>query len=308
MVRQWKSPEEFGSAVCVPIASPSMPLGTMWVFGSDGSQYSPLQTNILEIVAGRVASELEREMLLAEAGRLSAARPHATGSAESWRRSRQPTIEPLVENWEFAGWASPWTELGGAFFDWSVLPDGRLALTVGQGHGKGDVARLNGAALHGMLKVLSKHSPRLLTQAISDSFWSASNGDQWASLGYVVAEPESGSILASNAGNAMILLIDSGAVCAVSRPQSALGVDPDVHYRQTKSCIAPGQTLILCTAPGLDNSHEQLAFDRRIKALAANACSTSEQWVRLLRNDPIFSKGSTISSAIQVIRRSPTPA
>ncbi len=63
---QWHCPEDFPSAVCVPVGTPSMILGTYWVFSATKRDFSDSEINILEIIAGRLASELEREILLRE--------------------------------------------------------------------------------------------------------------------------------------------------------------------------------------------------------------------------------------------------
>lgn len=306
MVRRWKSPEEFPSAVCVPISSPTMPLGTLWIYGSEPREYTAEQTGILEIVAGRIAAELEREVLLSEAARQHATRPNAIGSAETWRRSRQPSIEPLVDGWEFAGWCSPWTEYGGGFFDWSVLADGSLSLAVGQGHGKGDQARLNGAALHAAFKVLEHdHSPRALVRLISDSFWSASSGDQWASLGTVQGDPETGSFTAATAGNAWTLVVEPKGIRSWAKPCTALGSDPDFHFSQRKSELAAGQTMILLAAPGLDHREQRERLLRRLAPSVENPAMSAEQWVRLLRSEPLFTGPGVTSASILVARRLP---
>ncbi len=66
MMPGWKSPEDFASAVCVPVASGTMLLGTLWVFGTEVRDFTDQQIHIIEIVAGKLASDLEREMLLRE--------------------------------------------------------------------------------------------------------------------------------------------------------------------------------------------------------------------------------------------------
>lgn len=42
----------------------TVPVGTLWIFGSQPQDFSDEQVNLIEIVAGRLAAELEREILL----------------------------------------------------------------------------------------------------------------------------------------------------------------------------------------------------------------------------------------------------
>lgn len=62
----WRVPEEFAAALCVPVSSPSVPLGTLWFFSDHPRDFTERQTNLAELVAGRLAAELERATLLAQ--------------------------------------------------------------------------------------------------------------------------------------------------------------------------------------------------------------------------------------------------
>ena len=59
LVEEWQVPEPFPVAVCVPIASISATLGTLWVFSNDEArEFQERDCQILELAAGRIALEL----------------------------------------------------------------------------------------------------------------------------------------------------------------------------------------------------------------------------------------------------------
>ena len=61
----WSVPQEdFGAAVCVPISTASSLLGTLWIFHTEPWEFEDREANLLEILAGSLAAELEREALL----------------------------------------------------------------------------------------------------------------------------------------------------------------------------------------------------------------------------------------------------
>ncbi len=60
----WNVPIECQSAVCLPIASATQVLGTLWVFSQQAQDVSDRQVNATEIIAGQIATELERELRL----------------------------------------------------------------------------------------------------------------------------------------------------------------------------------------------------------------------------------------------------
>lgn len=59
--------------------------------------------------------------------------------ARSIQQGLLPTQAPTLPNFELAGWNQPADETGGDYFDWQALPDGRLAVSLGDatGHGIG---------------------------------------------------------------------------------------------------------------------------------------------------------------------------
>ena len=67
MNRYWHAPEPSGASVCVPVSSPTTPLGTLWLFCDDPRDFGDHETNLIEVVAGRLAAELERAVLLDDA-------------------------------------------------------------------------------------------------------------------------------------------------------------------------------------------------------------------------------------------------
>ena len=101
VMRHWRVPEDFPAAVCVPVSTPTTILGTLWVFCEKKRDFTARQTNMLEIVAGRVAADLEREMLLREAlgaGRVEAATGRRRTLAE------QPIAHHLARCWTAGNW------------------------------------------------------------------------------------------------------------------------------------------------------------------------------------------------------------
>jgi len=64
---------------------------------------------------------------------------HDLDIARSIQQGLFPTKSPSLENFDLAAWNEPANETGGDYFDWQSLPDGRLAISLGDatGHGIG---------------------------------------------------------------------------------------------------------------------------------------------------------------------------
>ena len=103
-----------------------------WVrFGSirkpSGSS-ADAEVNIIEVVAGRIATELEREILLREQGILGV-NSHATDAIE-WQQAQLPRLAPPVGDWEIAARPSSRSRLHGDYYHWYACDDDRTSLTL----------------------------------------------------------------------------------------------------------------------------------------------------------------------------------
>ena len=84
----------------------------------------------MEVIAGRLAADLEREMLWQE-GFAAAEIKKQIAAAERLQRNQLPSVAPMLDGWDVAGWTEQAAALGGDFHDWFCLPDGLLAVAVG---------------------------------------------------------------------------------------------------------------------------------------------------------------------------------
>jgi serine phosphatase RsbU (regulator of sigma subunit) len=248
LLPHWRCPEDFPAAVCVPVSSPSMPLGTLWIFAAAPRDFSPAETNLVEIVAGRLAADLEREMLLA-AGVQAKQRDRQFDAAERWQHDRLPSVTPLVDDYEVAGWTRQAEGIGGNFHDWSVLPDGRLAAVVGDAQGALLEAGLGAAALQAAVKSHGgyRHDAGQLLGRVNDTLWNGSAGDQLASLFYAIIEPHTGVLEFAQAGPATGMVVRGGehAREVLGGQSPLLGIDVDARFKAEQRVLAAGEVLVL---------------------------------------------------------------
>ena len=248
LLPHWRCPEPFAAAVCVPVSSPTMPLGTLWIFSQQRRDFTPEQTNLVEIIAGRIAADLDREMLLTESAQAKS-RDRVYEAASRWQQDRLPSVAPLLSGWDVAGWTQQADALGGDFHDWAVLPDGRLAIAVADAHGTLVEAGLNAASLHAALKAHAgyRHDAAELLTRLGETLWSASAGDQFASLLYGTIEPESGRMEYALAGSANGLIVRREGCEALSSEALPLGSGPECRYALCRRELAAGDVLLLLT-------------------------------------------------------------
>ncbi|MEM7313367.1 MAG: GAF domain-containing protein, partial [Planctomycetota bacterium] len=86
---EWDVPEEFEAAICVPISTANVPLGTLWLFSQESVEFTDEQVNIAEIIGSRIAVECEREILLREQGVVGGGGLHMN-EAITWQQDSLP--------------------------------------------------------------------------------------------------------------------------------------------------------------------------------------------------------------------------
>ena len=255
IMRHWRVPENFPAAVCVPVSTPTSLLGTLWVFADEQRGFDDHQTNLLEIVAGRLAADLEREMLLHE-GLEAAQWKQQLAAAERLQRSQLPSVAPLLDGWEVAGWTEQSQPVGGDFHDWFCLPNGLLALTAGHAMEQGIEAALAANALKALVRAHGQYhrEAQHTLKQINRSLWTGSAGDQHASLFFGLLETATGRLCSAAAGASSAMLLRSDGWQLLNQASPRLGVSPESDYEQFGYQLEPGEALLIFTGGVFDTT------------------------------------------------------
>ncbi len=246
LLPHWKVPEDYRAALCVPVSTTSTPLGTLWFFADTVRDFTPEQTHMAEIVAGRLVADLEREVLVREG--LRQRQSDMTHQVLlNWQDEQRPRIPPLVDGWQVAGRSGQLDRVGGQFYDWCILPDGRLAVALGHAEGPQVEAGLTITTLQIAMRshATHPHQARQMLDRLNESLWTHSTGNRFASLFYGVIDPDSGQMEYALAGEPHALIYDAKRCHSLTDTGPLLGSDPDYRYRQASRVIEIGQSLVV---------------------------------------------------------------
>jgi serine phosphatase RsbU (regulator of sigma subunit) len=91
------------------------------------------------IVAGEIRKQVDAALREAETRRQMDRMEHDLEVARSIQQSLLPTSMPRIEGYEIAAWNQPADQTGGDYYDWQLLPDGKVVLALADvtGHGIG---------------------------------------------------------------------------------------------------------------------------------------------------------------------------
>jgi phosphoserine phosphatase RsbU/P len=235
----WRVPEEFAAALCVPVSSPTVPLGTLWFFADHERDFTDTHTNIAEMTTGRLAAELERVMLLAAQVELV----DSTRQLDAARRLQQshlPQAIRLEEGDELAGWAASVQEVGGTFYDWFWLSDGTMALAIGSAGQAGIAGAMTVAAIRSAIRAYGEQSlsPETLLTRLNRSLWCTSGGDESVDLFYGILDLSIGRLRFSWAGRPSALRVSAGEHELVTAATTPLGVRANAEFALQMSELA----------------------------------------------------------------------
>jgi len=265
-----------------PLAAPSGErIGALCLVGRQPRTISTAQLELLRVLADWVERELAMQDEL------------------DWAAEVQtlllPDVAPVAGDLQVAGVCLPARAVGGDFFDWFVLPDGRVQLVIadvmGKGLGTGIVAASVRAALRGAL--CFDEPAEALTRA------AASLQEDLNRLGVFVTafvariDPRDWSVEYVDAGHGLALVLGAdGAVRRLDTGGLPIGVSQGELWVSRRTILAPGETLVSARDGFLDPFGDSaldpfrvgsqiLAFAARANRAAATAQDLVDAWAGL---------------------------
>ena len=259
--------EQGSTAVVVPIATPVELLATLTVVSLDPARRigeKAVETAL--VVAGQAALAIDNARLYQQ----------QKDFADTMQRSLLPRGLPEVEGLEVGAVyeSSAQVDVGGDVYDFLTLPDGKLAVVLGDASGHGVAATADMALAKFVFRSLVRLYPGpgdLLTQANEVALGELASG-AFVTMVCLTADPLTGEVSAASAGHPPIrVLSPEGTISGLAPGGLALGIEADQEYEHEDTTLAPGAAICLYT-DGLIEARrdgEQYGVDRLDAALAA---------------------------------------
>jgi predicted ester cyclase len=178
--------------------------------------------------------------------------------ARAIQQASLPKEVPQLEGWQISPFYQPAREVGGDFYDFLELDDGRLGLVVGDATGKGVPAALVMASARSMLRAVTQgsESPGKVLTRINDPLVSDIPPNMFVTCFYCILDPKSGHLVYANAGHDLPYVHrvgdDSEELRARGMP---LGLMPGMSYEQKEIVLEPGDIALLYS-DGLVEAHD----------------------------------------------------
>jgi sigma-B regulation protein RsbU (phosphoserine phosphatase) len=189
-----------------------------------------------------------------------------------------PQRLPAVPGLDYCGQCRPAREVGGDYYDFLELPDGRLGIAIGDVSGKGVGAALMMASLEASLRALASvvEDPADLIGRVNGLVCQASAANRYATLFYAQYDPATRRLAYVNAGhNPPTVLRNSTGSCEVLRLETGgpvIGLLPQ-RYERGHFSLEAGDLVVLFTdgvSESMNLRYEEWGEERLIEA--AKSC------------------------------------
>jgi ligand-binding sensor domain-containing protein len=170
--------------------------------------------------------------------------------AREMQMSLLPGAAPIVEGMEIAGKSITANTVGGDFFDYLELPDGKVGIAMADVSGKGLRAAMNATLASGMLDEITKMevSCGKILSELNAGLYPRMDRQMFTAFSFAVLNPGAGVIQWSNAGQPLPLIKRSDGVSeADGDGELPLGMLPDVKYPDYELKLQLGDMAIFYT-------------------------------------------------------------
>lgn len=237
------------SVICVPLWNEQSVIGLIYADNQISDRaFSQNDLRLLGLIANMAAVKVENANLMAQQIEKERMEEQLAVAAQIQRRLL-PQTSPEVPGWDIRGLSRSCYEIGGDYFDYLHLPDGRLGLVIADVSGKGVGAALLMAAFQASLRSLSGLSipPQELLQRLNRVMFENSPPAKYVTGFYGELDPRTGEFSYVNAGHNPPLLVHGGVARTLPATGPVVGLISGVVFETGRVTIEPGGLLLLYT-------------------------------------------------------------
>jgi serine phosphatase RsbU (regulator of sigma subunit)/predicted ester cyclase len=179
--------------------------------------------------------------------------------ARTIQQASLPKEVPQLEGWQIAPFYRPAREVGGDFYDFHYLSEGRLGLVVGDATGHGVPAALVMSTTCGMLqsaaRALGSSSPGEVLAQVNETLLARIPSNMFVTCFYAILNPEKCTLRYANAGHNLPYLWHGGNAQELRARGMPLGLMAGMGYEEKETILEAGDGALLYS-DGLVEAHD----------------------------------------------------
>jgi sigma-B regulation protein RsbU (phosphoserine phosphatase) len=258
------------SAMAVPIIRDNEMLGILTLLHSQPGVFHQGTVDMMEVTAGQLGLALESAKLYSKLDQYSRALDAELEKGKQIQKEFLPRELPRPAGWDIAACFHAARQVSGDFYDAFLLPNGCLAVVIGDVCDKGIGSALFMALIRSLIRVFTgkislsgvsiSAGDRPASEAmdvevgtalgavtLTSEYIAQEHGDQgmFATLCLGIINLETGELAYVNAGHLPLLIIGkSGVRTALNVTGPSVGMAPGLKFRSAVARIEPGEVLL----------------------------------------------------------------
>jgi phosphoserine phosphatase RsbU/P len=215
--------------------------------------YSKTDLQLLQSVAAQTGLAIENSRLFSSLAEEAARRERFNRELEIAREVQErlfPQSYPSISGLDCAGHCRPALGVGGDYYDFIALPEGRLGLAVGDVSGKGISAALLMASLRASLRGQTLGGPSdlaALMRNVNALLYESSTANRYATFFYGQYDPRNRTLAFVNAGHNPPVVLRGEEILRLEADGPVVGLLPSAEYGQSSLILLPGDILLAYT-------------------------------------------------------------
>ncbi len=203
--------------------------------------------------------------------------------ASKMQQSILPTHFPESPHYQIFANMEPARSVGGDFFDVVALENERIGMTVADVSDKGVPAALFMMSTRTLIKgaAIGSAGPGDVLREVNNLLYEDNETEMFVTVLYAEYNPASGEFVYASGGHDPPLLVkpDGSSTTLPLTGGIALGLLPDLDYRQNCVVLEPGDTIVLYTdgvSEAMTSDEEQFGLERLRASVAAGPGESAE--------------------------------
>lgn len=245
------------SGLCVPASYRGQTIGVIRVYTGERYVFTETEEALVRSIGSQTAAAIIHSRLFAEQAETERIQRQVEAAGQIQRRMI-PARPPAIRGLSIACVIDPTLAVGGDFYDFIELPDGKTGLCIADVAGKGMPAALLMASIRSALRAYAPQAPdpSSAVKLLNRHTYHDTPAGEFATLTYVILAPDGRSFHYSNAGHLPPILLRGEQFVELNAGGLAIGVLPDESYEEEVVALKPGDTLVMVT----DGVTEAMSF------------------------------------------------
>ena len=239
--------EDTRSELDVPLKVRGELIGIFNVQHTEINAFSPERIRLLEALAGHVATAIENARMFQRINLEKQRMAKELEEAGAIQSGLFPESCPKVAGFEITGRCLPCREIGGDWYDYIPLENGRMGIVLADVSGKGMAAAFLMSSTRSVLRLHASRglSPGQVLSEVNKVLLSDFPVAKFVTLIYAVADPAAQKVTFANAGHLYPLFVDSsGAEFLETSSGMPLGIK-ECEFSERVVSMSPGSRLFL---------------------------------------------------------------